>query len=466
MKKYCTGIALLLCCLLPAASMAQQQDVTGIWNGELQLTDSADKIVHLPYEIAVSEEKGKLIGYSRIIFHVNGKDEAGMQGIALKWKGKELVVEDEGFVEHDFTINPSRRVKKTMVLTLTITDTEMILEGTWSTNRTRIYIPAKGTAVLKRKVDFKSSAIFKRLDTLKIAEKLSFTQPQKITTPAVAVAPPPVVKPAIVPPPAEPAPEPDLFIPVVEKASTINLIPIGKRPQLSVAKILPPSRQKKMQMDLITIMVIKPMPVPPPAVVAKPEPVVAIAAPKPEKKTVPITAPKPAAEKKPEPIVVKPAPKPNPVVAIEPVIEKKAEPLAPKPVPPPLVFVAPSVTQGAADVNKRNTKSEKDVYFESDSLLLTLYDNGEVDGDVVTVLMNGNVIFSKQMLTTTANNKTIYIAKDLDSVKLIMYAENLGEIPPNTGLLIVMDGEKRYEVRFSADLQTNAAIILRRKKNE
>jgi hypothetical protein len=29
-----------------------------------------------------------------------------------------------------------------------------------------------------------------------------------------------------------------------------------------------------------------------------------------------------------------------------------------------------------------------------------------------------------------------------------------------------MDGEKRYEVRFSADLQTNAAILLRRKQKE
>jgi hypothetical protein len=47
-----------------------------------------------------------------------------------------------------------------------------------------------------------------------------------------------------------------------------------------------------------------------------------------------------------------------------------------------------------------------------------------------------------------------------------MYAENLGSIPPNTGLLIIMDGEKRYEVRFSADLKTNAAILLRRRKTD
>jgi hypothetical protein len=47
-----------------------------------------------------------------------------------------------------------------------------------------------------------------------------------------------------------------------------------------------------------------------------------------------------------------------------------------------------------------------------------------------------------------------------------MYAENLGEIPPNTGLLVVRDGEKVYDVRFTADLKSNAAIILRRKRKE
>lgn len=460
MKKYFIRTVFMLCFFLPSTLMAQQQDITGVWNGELELTDTAGQLVHLPYEIAVSEEKGKLSGYSRIIFHVNGKDEAGMQGINIKWKGKELVIEDEGFVEHDFTINPSRRVKKTMILTLEVTDKEMILEGTWSTNRTRIYIPAKGTAILKRKVDFKTSALFKRLDTLKMAEKLSFTQLQKITTPAVAVAPPPVEKKVIIPPPPPPPPapepEPDLIIPAIEKSTTIVLMPVVKKSQQPVAAIVPPTKQKKMQMDIVTKSTIKPPP-PPPVVIAKPEPVVAKAAPpKPEKKTPPVVAPKPA------PVVAK---APAPVAEKKPA-EVVAKP-APAPPPPPVAIVAPSITKGAADLDKRITKSDQSVYFESDSLTLTLYDNGEVDGDIVTVVMNGNIIFSKVLLTEKANTKTIY-THDIagDSVSLVMYAESLGDIPPNTGLMVIMDGEKRYEMRFSADLKTNAAIILRRRKKE
>ena len=51
----------------------------------------------------------------------------------------------------------------------------------------------------------------------------------------------------------------------------------------------------------------------------------------------------------------------------------------------------------------------------------------------------------------------------MDSLTLVMYAENLGSIPPNTGLLVVGDGDLVYELRFKADLNTNAAIIFRRK---
>ena len=131
------------------------------------------------------------------------------------------------------------------------------------------------------------------------------------------------------------------------------------------------------------------------------------------------------------------------------------------------VVLRPAVvknTAPAAELNSRNIETIETVFFNSDSLILTLYDNGEVDGDTVTVLMNGKVIWPQQMLTEKGINKTIHIPPDLDSIQLIMYAENLGSIPPNTGLLVVRDGSKDYEIRFSGDLQKNAEIVLKRRK--
>ncbi len=120
--------------------------------------------------------------------------------------------------------------------------------------------------------------------------------------------------------------------------------------------------------------------------------------------------------------------------------------------------------QPAANVANRTTVLQQTVNFTSDSLLLSLYDNGEVDGDTVSVLMNGQLILGKQGLSTTAIKKVIYIPAGTDEVELVMYAESLGSIPPNTGLLVVRDGKNLYEVRFKGDLQKNASIVFKRKK--
>ena len=115
-------------------------------------------------------------------------------------------------------------------------------------------------------------------------------------------------------------------------------------------------------------------------------------------------------------------------------------------------------------VADRKNEDMQELYFKNDSLVLSLYDNGIVDGDTVSVFVNGDPVISRQMLKSVATKKTIYISNNTDSVLLVLFAENLGTIPPNTGLLTVRDGDEVYQVHFTADLQKNASIILRRKK--
>jgi hypothetical protein len=119
----------------------------------------------------------------------------------------------------------------------------------------------------------------------------------------------------------------------------------------------------------------------------------------------------------------------------------------------------------AAALFKRKTEIIRDLFFKADSLVLSLYDNGTIDGDTVSVVLNGKVIIAKKGLTANAIRTTVYITPDQgDSLQLVMYAENLGSIPPNTGLLIIQDGDIRNEIRFAGDLQRSSALILRRRK--
>jgi hypothetical protein len=119
----------------------------------------------------------------------------------------------------------------------------------------------------------------------------------------------------------------------------------------------------------------------------------------------------------------------------------------------------------AADIAERKTEIIRSIGFSSDSLVLSLYDNGTIDGDTVSVVLNGNILLAKIRLTASPIKATIYITPGLgDSLQLVMYAENLGRIPPNTGLLVIQDGANRNEIRFAGDMQKSSAIILKRKR--
>ena len=130
-----------------------------------------------------------------------------------------------------------------------------------------------------------------------------------------------------------------------------------------------------------------------------------------------------------------------------------------------VTVVATPEIKAAAAITKRKTEIIRNVFFTSDSLVLSLYDNGTVDGDTVSVVLNGEVIIAKKGLSANAIRTTIHLSPDKgDSLQLIMYAENLGAIPPNTGVLIIQDGNNRNEIRFAGDMQKSSAIILKRRR--
>ena len=125
----------------------------------------------------------------------------------------------------------------------------------------------------------------------------------------------------------------------------------------------------------------------------------------------------------------------------------------------------PEVTITPSSKTNRKIIKIRDIDFSSDSLLLSFYDNGTIDGDTVTVSLNGKILVEKLGLKANAFRITIPTAiKPGDSLLLVMQAESLGLIPPNTGLLIIQDGSTRHEIRFEGDLQKSSAVMLRKKR--
>lgn len=109
-------------------------------------------------------------------------------------------------------------------------------------------------------------------------------------------------------------------------------------------------------------------------------------------------------------------------------------------------------------LEKRNNDLLKEITVDHDSITITLYDNGDIDGDSITLIYNDRIITTHQLLTDRPLTYTIKINPGNSRNELVMYAENLGSIPPNTALMVIYDGDKRYELNVSSSNTSNGVV--------
>lgn len=113
---------------------------------------------------------------------------------------------------------------------------------------------------------------------------------------------------------------------------------------------------------------------------------------------------------------------------------------------------------------KRTYQVIKVIEVSQPNIKVDIYDNGQVDGDVVSIYLNEKQLVSSKMLTAQPITLQIKVDENEDVYDLIMYAESLGSIPPNTALMIVTTGTQRYEINISSNEQTSGAIRFKLKK--
>ena len=111
-------------------------------------------------------------------------------------------------------------------------------------------------------------------------------------------------------------------------------------------------------------------------------------------------------------------------------------------------------------LTKRINKKPIEIYTNADSVTVELYDSGIHDNDSVSVIYNSHLVVDKQELQV---NKPIKFNLKLDKTKkyneLVLVAENLGTLPPNTAVMIITDQfNKRQEVFLTADLSHNEVV--------
>lgn len=170
-----------------------------------------------------------------------------------------------------------------------------------------------------------------------------------------------------------------------------------------------------------------------------------------------ITTPKPNPTTKPT--IAKVIPKPIKPKVVTPTVTPKITPLEPKEKPVIVKKETPIIKDiPVVGFEKRDINLIKTIEVEKETFTVDFYDNGDIDGDTVSVFFNGKLVLSHKKLTDKALTLNLDIDPNINVNELVMYAENLGSIPPNTAVMIITDGGKRYEVRITSDLQKSGTI--------
>lgn len=135
-------------------------------------------------------------------------------------------------------------------------------------------------------------------------------------------------------------------------------------------------------------------------------------------------------KKEPAPVVSRPAPKPVTSIPVPTILLTRENPLV------------------------------KQIETTAGEIKIDLYDNGVVDGDTVSVYHNNELLVSGAPLTQRPISFRIQVSAAQPLHELIMVAHNPGSIPPNTSLMIVTAGDKRYEAFISSSEQKNAKVVI------
>jgi hypothetical protein len=497
------------------------QTLTGLWTGALH-NDSSTVRKDQSFEIALTEYNGKVYGYSRSEFIVNDTLYYILKRVKGTIEGDICEVKDDEIISYNFRGKLDKGIKVTSTFRRNQNDSIWHLDGNWKTNTTKKYYSVTGKVSLESEKDLTASKLFPHLEELSLANDVVFYKDRTEAPPTVKVAKPehltekylPVtsVLTSSVDPVAIPAMSAATVKPadVTEVASSTNDSRAIKKAVSDLTKTesaaIPSSTQATVSLpgDPIIAEIKKVAPAEQQATITNTS--VSATKDKPETKNViakdtnpVIVAAKnntlPVASSVAENDLVKPvtvAKTNQSLTNNKPVVQEvknNAKPVVNPAIVAPVLTVAEvnkqelakstdalaaaqpiktadrSITEKEAVIAGRKSEFSQQINFKSDSLIISLYDNGEIDGDTVSVFMNGEVILSKQGLKSSAIKKTIYITPgQTEDFTLVMFAESLGKYPPNTGLLVIRDGEDVYNLRFSSDFQKNAGIVFRRKK--
>jgi hypothetical protein len=115
------------------------------------------------------------------------------------------------------------------------------------------------------------------------------------------------------------------------------------------------------------------------------------------------------------------------------------------------------------DFHNTEIKKVTEIVVNHPSLQIRLYDYLRIDNDTVSVYLNRDVLAKNIRVSKQAVKLDFKLDTRIDLNEILLFAENLGQVPPNTSLIEIIDGSKKYRLKIESDKQKTAGIYLRYK---
>ena len=120
---------------------------------------------------------------------------------------------------------------------------------------------------------------------------------------------------------------------------------------------------------------------------------------------------------------------------------------------------APKGVQQYKQQEEREVEVDRVLEVKSNTIRVRVWDNGTIDGDVLTLFVNGEMILENYRVTRRKHETIVKLDKPTNY--LILHAINLGSISPNTVAVSVDDGIEEQVVIMSSNLDKSGAIMIR-----
>jgi len=156
---------------------------------------------------------------------------------------------------------------------------------------------------------------------------------------------------------------------------------------------------------------------------------------------------------------------PTPSVAAIPGKEETAVVKLPVPMDKNIIAKKPGSSNQEKFASRQN-KLQMVIPVTAPVIELRFYDNAAIDGDSIAIFLNGHVLREHILLSGEPQTIKINAADLQDDNELVLVAENLGSIPPNTSYLVAIVGHKQFEARLFADEGSSALIRFIKEKEK